>query len=165
MMQEFEVKTSSWHFRFIAFMAGYRKNKVSRKNDRIIQDIKSYNDFCSYWRLFMWQIVRTIFYAVTAGFVALFALIVAVVVFDGIVQDPMGALFVFLGSIGAIVVLILIVISPEIFKDVRQRMRNRKNRKTYIDHVNGVKPKAPGIFETKYRAWKDKICPSISFKD
>jgi len=101
-------------------------------------------DFCSYWRIF---ILGMIYIAVAVSLI-----IAALSAFAyGVYTQPLAVLGGFACIVGIFGAAIGVAYAIECVKE-------RRRTAAFDTTVQ------PGILQTKYRSWKDRICPRVTYK-
>lgn len=100
-------------------------------------------DFCSYWKLFLEATLLHIL------LVILFAFMMVTV---GLVLYGIGFYFVYVFGLSHMVYITpLVLFMIAIF--------------FFFTHKTETSDKSNGLFRAKYRSWKEKICPRITYED
>lgn len=136
-MKPYVINKSSWHYKLI-----------SRGKTSYWHIYSSPKDFCSYWRMVVFKILGYIF---ITCFLTLFLAFLGY----NIYLDPipvLGGMFI---ASAIIALSVFLAISLEKLKE-KKRMR---------DYEVEFEGKQEGLIAMKYRAWKEKTCPMVEYKE
>lgn len=148
-MKPFKVKPDSWHYKILR--RAYVEKYGSSNNITAIMP----KNFCAYWRAVMFNIAQVVFFFTL--FVGL-AIAVLTGLSFAIYTDPLGVL-VGLAFVATVIGLVLLV------KFLVERYEASVQAKLYRAELGIQEPeKQQGLFVTKYKAWKAKICPAIEYE-
>lgn len=138
------IERNSWHYKF---MLNY--------TTRGAYDLPK--DFCTYWRVLS---IAIALYAALAGFLVYCG--VSFILFLGIVFGVIGAAGLEWVQFGSGVVLITIIITVfliliELISRGFKALQSNREPKVYT-------PKPTPLWKIKYRSWKGKYCPKLTYK-
>lgn len=133
-MNTFVVNKTSWHYRFL-ICTGVMHYELERRDN-----------FCAYWRLVVWKLfVATV--GALAGILLIGLLVYALYITPWVVGTM--ALQVLLFLMGIILPIALWTYLEDKLKSFNKSAKSGENT---------------SLLATKYKSFKDKVCPSIEYK-
>ena len=155
-MEKVTVNKSSWHYRLNTW--------ILREDNMLPDEIDNYmkynSNFCAYWRMTIWNVCKISFW--TAVLVAILGAIcigvykLAMFFFT----QPSTEILTVLTSIALLLGIVgLVGLVALFFGSIEKSKRKRRE----IARGDYVEPQ-PGLLKTKYKTWKQKICPMIEYK-
>lgn len=133
-MNEIIIDKNSWHYKLAREFYGIHLNVT--------------HNFCEYWKKVIFSIFMLLFLALTSlGLILTFIITIIIGIFD---PYPSGLVFFIIYS----------VTFGVLYRAYRldKKDNNNENSKTT------QKSKKSNIFLIKYKSWKEKICPAVTFK-
>lgn len=153
-MKDFIVKNDSWHYRF-NYWVGVDA-PLAKGYSSTVASMKRNSDFCSYFRMTLGSILKIIIVCLLFG-----VIISSLSVFGYLIVLDFMSYGYGLGT--SMIITILSILSPflliilaAMFVIAIKNYNRRKRSQEY---------KQPGLFTTKYRSWKEKICPKVVYED
>lgn len=141
-MDVFVVNKNSLHYKFNKFM----KTRLGAYNENTFIYYMP-NNFCSYWRMTFLNFLLMMLFTCGAG---ILLGMLAITAYNSPVQLGL--------AIGVIILIISTIIGlialSHYLSDVKENRRIHKEKNNIPD----------GIFVTKYKSWKNKICPKVEYK-
>lgn len=152
-MKEFSVNKTSWHYRLNVQMA--------KTNERLIRDdyaekfVQSKDNFCSYWRMTLWSMIKV---AATVTF----ALSILIFLIYGLYG--MGYVFLLhtkeaLAVTGVVFSLIAIAVGTTYTINWADKRKKQK-----LDAILYDGETETSLAKAKYSSWKSGICLPVEFK-
>lgn len=141
-MNVFVVNKKSLHYRFNYLM----KVKLGSSTDWLFEN-RLPTDFCSYWRM------TFLHFLLASLLVAGFSIVLGMLIVTAI-QNPVS-----FGITTGIILLIIgsfvgVVVGLHYLADVSRNRKEYKQKNNIPD----------GIVTTKYKSWKQKVCPMVEYK-
>lgn len=147
-MEIFNIDKNSWHYKLV-------KEHVTEKYPFDLHREMMPKDFCSYWRRVVLESVKWFFLISFAIALIILIFVAIVTLFYAIFFDFGNGGIVILSMIFAFVLTLSSFLLPDYMR--KRKINKFKNGESSEETQN--------IFVARYKAWKQKICPGIKYKE